>query len=124
MGCLDRDSRNVRARGRVYRRARSANGVGLDPALWIDWEGPLIDQWPPKLHQQMFFKGEVADEERNDEYAREIITCFTGRAFRSRKVIADFRDCLLQLYRDGREQGDSFEEALKEPREGRQRVPV
>jgi hypothetical protein len=89
---------------------------GPDPSLWIDWiewEGPIVEQWPPAAHQALFFRGEGTDE--SDEYARAIIERFGARAFRTRKPSPAFVDRLMDFYRERRGAGDSFTEALKEP---------
>lgn len=46
---------------------------------WLEFEGPLQQQWPPESHQLIFFDG----DDRNDvEYAREIVQRFLPRAYR------------------------------------------
>lgn len=47
---------------------------------WIECRGPLYEQWPPKSHETLLFRGE--DAERNSEYLRDIFTRFMNRAFR------------------------------------------
>ncbi len=114
----EKTHQGVQARGRVFYKVQEKNHVGPDPALWIDWvewEGPLVETWPPKCHQQIFFKGKVGDDAKNDAYAREIIARFAGRALRGRQPGDVWLDRLLALYQDRRQQGDSFETALKEP---------
>ena len=106
------------ARWRTFERVWEKNHLGPDPALWIDWvevEGPLGETWPPKSHQQIFFKGAVGDDAKNDAYAREVIARFAGRALRGRQPENAFLDRLLALYQERRQQGESFEAALKEP---------
>jgi hypothetical protein len=106
------------ARWRTFERVWEKNRVGPDPALWIDWvevAGPLAETWPPKPHQQIFFKGAVADDAKNDAYAREIVARFAVRAGRGRQPENAYLDRLLALYRERRKQGESFEAALKEP---------
>jgi len=63
-------------------------GLGLlEPShfrkLYIDWieiEGPLYDQWPPKSHTALFFRGKDAAE--NLDYAWEMFARFLPQAFR------------------------------------------
>lgn len=53
------------------------------PMAFLDWlevEGPLYEQWPPRSHTELFFKGEGAVEDA--AYAREMLTRFLPRAFR------------------------------------------
>ncbi|PHR89057.1 MAG: hypothetical protein COA78_36025 [Blastopirellula sp.] len=91
-------------------------GLGPDPDLWIDWiewEGPLLEQWPPESHQQIFFKGD--ETKKDDTYASEILASFAQRAFRDSQPSAGFLNSLLNIYRSHRALGKSFEEAIKEP---------
>ena len=56
----------------VYRRERAKNKIGPTPALWIDWVelvGPIVQQWPPKSHEDIFMDGDDAEE--TDEYAKQ-----------------------------------------------------
>ncbi|MEY2598602.1 MAG: hypothetical protein RLZZ142_861 [Verrucomicrobiota bacterium] len=99
-----------------YRQALETTGFGVEPALWVDWmewEGPLVEQWPPAGHAALFFKGEGA--EKNEGYAREILERFASRAFRGKPVRASYLERLVGHYRERREAGDGFEEALKQP---------
>ena len=108
---------NIRDASRVaFTAARVKTGFGPPPALWIDsieWEGPLVEQWPPKSHQQIFFQGESA--KKDDTYASEILARFAQRAFRDAQPSDGFLNSLLNLYRGQRTLGKSFEEAIKEP---------
>ena len=108
---------NIRDAARfAFRRSQLKTGYGPDPALWIDWvqwEGPLLEQWPPQSHQQIFFGGPQA--KKTDAYARQIIQRFAVRAFRIKEPSKVFVDKLLELYRGRRQLGESFVEALKEP---------
>lgn len=99
-----------------FREAQEKTGAGPEPALWIDWvewEGPLNTQWPPRAHREIFFQGPQA--ELGDAYAREIIERFASRAFRDKAPRADFIEKLVGLYQIRRRAGDAFETALKEP---------
>lgn len=102
----------------IYLRRESIDTTGFnhEPALWIDWvewEGPIVEEWPPTSHQTLFFRGEKA--ERNDDYAREIVERFAERAFRTRKADPAYLDQLMGFFAAEREGGSSFEEALKKP---------
>jgi hypothetical protein len=97
-------------------KAHDETGFGVDPALWIDWvewEGPLYDGWPTAAHRRIFFKGENAPQD--DAYAREILGRFAATAFRGKEVRESYVEKLLGHYRERREAGESFEQALKEP---------
>ena len=102
----------------IYRHMRSLEqtGFGLEPALWVDWvewEGPILQQWPSASHAAIFFRGPAAPP--TDTYAREIVARFGARAFRGRDVRAGYLDKLMAHYQEGRAAGQTFEEALKEP---------
>jgi hypothetical protein len=114
----EKSHKSAAARTRMFERVWEKNHIGPDPALWIDWvevEGPLNEPWPPKPHQQIFFKGAVGDDAKDDAYAREIIGRFAVRAMRGRRPETAYVDRLLALYQEHRRQGESFEAALKEP---------
>ena len=97
-------------------KAHEQTGFGVDPALWIDWvewEGPILEQWPTAAHSRIFFKGEGAA--KDDAYAREIIERFASTAFRGKEVKPRYLEKLTGHYRECRAAGASFEQALKEP---------
>ncbi len=101
-----------------FLRYESVNETGFnhEPALWIDWvewEGPLVEEWPPASHQAIFFKG--LDVEKTDTYAREIVERFAARAFRTRTPAPEFLDQLMGFYQAETKAGKPFEEALKKP---------
>jgi len=94
----------------------SETGFNHEPALWIDWvewEGPLVEAWPPASHQAIFFKG--PDTEKTDTYAREVVERFATRAFRTRTPEPEFLDQLMGFYQAETKAGKPFEEALKKP---------
>jgi hypothetical protein len=101
-----------------FLRYESVNETGFnhEPALWIDWvewEGPIVEEWPPASHRALFFRGDEA--EKNDAYAREILVRFATRAFRTRAPETDYLDRLTEFYREEKAAGKPFEEALKKP---------
>ncbi len=78
----------------------------IQPTLIIDtveWDGPIVDSWPTKAHQQIY--GSSKD-------AREILTKFATRAWR-RPVQAKEIERLMQPVNKSLELGDSFEVAVK-----------
>ena len=93
-------------------------GLGLlEPShfqkLYIDWieiEGPLHEQWPPKSHTTLFFKGEEAKE--NLQYAREIFEQFLPRAFR-RPVEKAEVDRVVELIEPELKRGLKFKDAIR-----------
>ena len=87
------------------------------PFVWIDWvevEGPLVEQWPPKAWQETFFKGASVGKEEEESYAREVINRFVERAFRGRQASSEYLDKLHGIYRDHLNSGASFVNAVKE----------
>jgi len=100
----------------AFNAAKRDNGTGILPTLWLDsvqWEGPIVDQWPAHQVQQLFFKGPEATRNKHD--AREIIERFAIRAFRGSEPSSEYLDRLVSWFEQGRGQGLSFEEALKQP---------
>lgn len=87
--------------------------VSRFPRVFLDYlevEGPLYDQWPPKSHTTLLFRGEHADEDLH--YAREIFTRFLPRAWR--RPIADHEvDPILHVIQTELENGESFHEAIR-----------
>ncbi len=102
----------------VYAHFKSLEetGLGIEPALWLDWvewEGPLVRQWPPESHSRLFFDRPAAASD--DAYARAVVSRFAERAFRGREVRVSYLDKLMQHYADRRAAGIGFQESLKEP---------
>lgn len=93
-------------------------GMGLlDPSplrkLYIDWieiEGPLYEQWPPRSHQEIYFRNEDTTKDLN--YARAIFERFMAKAFR-RPVQPDEIDCVVGLISQELHRGLSFDEAIR-----------
>lgn len=90
---------------------------------WVDIEGPLIDEWPPQSHRQLF--GDLrqervsADHDRvevvSDEPivdAERILRNFTRRAFR-RSVSDDDIKPFLGRVKAKLDEGYSFEQAVR-----------
>ena len=91
-------------------------GFNVEPTLWIDWvewEGPIIEQWPTPATEALFFEGRDAD--KNEAYARAIIKRFAERAFRIKQPEPEFLNRLIGYFQEERLSGKSFEEALKLP---------
>ncbi len=77
---------------------------------WIECEGPLYQQWPPKSHETIFFRGEEAEE--NGEYLRAIFERFLPQAFR-RPVRPDEVDNVVALCHHELEAGETFHDAVR-----------
>ena len=76
----------------------------------VDWEGPVVESWPPPAHRQIFFRGEGATKDL--AYAREILSRFAERAYR-RPVNADDVDPLVRMVDESMKLGDSFESSVR-----------
>ncbi len=83
------------------------------PRVFLDYlevEGPLYDQWPPKSHITLLFKGEEQEGDLN--YAREIFTRFLPQAWR--RPIADSEvEPLLGVVQTELDNGQTFHEAIR-----------
>ena len=83
------------------------------PRVFLDYlevEGPLYDQWPPRSHTTLLFKG---DTEQGDlEYAREILMRFLPRAWR-RPIAKQEVEPILSVVKTELENGESFHEAIR-----------
>ena len=85
------------------------------PELWIDWvefEGPLAEEWPPESHRRILF--DSPNQTNEDTYAREVIERFMSRAYRRPPTSAEI-ERMVGLYRKLRPSQDSFVEAIKVP---------
>jgi hypothetical protein len=111
----------LRLRGRMSAEGLISGGKpnpkALDrsalPKLYLDWielEGPIYDQWPPRSHASLFLKGEGA--EPTPAYAREIFERFLPRAWR-RPVEAAEVDTIVRVVQTELEHGVGFEEAVR-----------
>lgn len=87
--------------------------VEIYPRVFLDYlevEGPLYDQWPPKSHTTMLFRGEQAAEDLS--YAREVFAKFLPHAWR-RPIVAEELEPILHVIRIELESGESFHEAIR-----------
>lgn len=78
---------------------------------WIELEGPLHDQWPPKSTETVFFDG-LDEAKRSPEYARAIFERLLPRAFR-RPVEKAETDRILSVVTSELDAGADFPEAVK-----------
>ena len=80
---------------------------------WIELEGPLYDQWPPRSTESLFseteanLEGSVAEEK-----AKAIFTELLPRAFR-RPVEQEEVDRIVGVFRSEQSAGEPFPEAIK-----------
>ncbi|MEW4564563.1 DUF1592 domain-containing protein [Bremerella sp. JC770] len=77
---------------------------------WLECEGPLYDQWPPKSHETLFFRGENGAED--EAYLRDIFTQFLPHAFR-RPVTQQEVDKVVTLCSSELAAGQSFHDAVR-----------
>ena len=81
---------------------------------WVEWEGPIIEQWPPRSHE-LVFGGIDVTANPGDAEARAVIEQFAKRAFRGRPVRKEFVDKLMEQYAERRSMKEPFIEAIKTP---------
>lgn len=77
---------------------------------WLECEGPLYDQWPPKSHETLFFRGDSITED--EEYLREMFTQFLPKAFR-RPVTEDEIEKIVALCVSELSAGESYQDAVR-----------
>lgn len=95
-----------------FQIAKATNGVGPDPAIWIDWtewEGPFPD--PVRAAKLVALFGAAAD----DAAVPAILERVAARAFRGGRPDPQFLADLVAMHADYRAAGRSFAESLAEP---------
>jgi hypothetical protein len=98
--------------GKKYSKGNAFwRGLWVD---WVEWEGPFVDQWPPRSHE-MVLGGINLKANPGEKQARQVIERFAGRAFRGRPVRPAYVDALVGQYSERRAAGESFAEAIKTP---------
>jgi len=111
-----REKRDVKEDVERERDAIKENGVGLQPALWIDWvewEGPL-DASDGEAGRKNWWVTEV-DEPDESSRAQEMIKQFALEAFRGVEPEAEYINRLTGLFALRRKAGDSFDTAIRLP---------
>ncbi|MCA9177407.1 MAG: DUF1592 domain-containing protein [Planctomycetales bacterium] len=89
--------------------------VSRHPQVMLDYlevEGPLYDQWPPKSHTTLLFRGDAADEGNELAYAREIFTRLLPRAWR-RPIDPDEVEPILKVVKTELDSGEPFHIAIR-----------
>ena len=110
-----REKRDVKADVDRDREARKENGVGIKPALWIDWvewEGPLDASNESGRKNWLITEADEPDESLR---AQKMIKQFALEAFRGVEPEAEYIDRLTGLFVIRREAGDSFDTAIRLP---------
>jgi len=77
---------------------------------WIECEGPLYEQWPPKSHQQILFRG--AEAKQDQEYIEAIFRRLLPRAFR-RNVPPEEVSTITDFVAAEFAAGESFHDAVR-----------
>ncbi len=86
------------------RRGVSEPRIDLD---WLEIEGPIVENWPSRAWHEYF-----AGVEETETGARSILEKFAERTFR-RPPRPERVDQFLGFYRDRREAGDDFQDAVQ-----------
>lgn len=89
------------------------DGKPIVPFLLLDsieWDGPIVESWPPPSHQRIFFGGEQAT--KDTAYAREIVSRFAERAWRRPVQIVEV-ERLMKVTEQAQKLGDNFETSVK-----------
>lgn len=81
---------------------------------WMEWEGPLVEQWPPRSHE-LVLGGIDVGAKPGDAEARGVVERFAERAFRGRPARPSYIDRLMKHYAERRAAGEPFIEAIKTP---------
>ncbi|MEM8671565.1 MAG: DUF1592 domain-containing protein [Planctomycetota bacterium] len=105
----------LNAAKRFFRDAVDDTKHGPEPALWLDWvewEGPLYDQWPPASNREIFLSR--SEGESTEQYHQRVLEAFATRAFRTKRPTTTFVDSMMSMYRTEVDQGASAADALKE----------
>ena len=83
------------------------------PRVFLDYlevEGPLYEQWPPRSHTKLFFRGDESDDPL--QYAREIFSRFLPKAWR-RPIKESEVEPILRVVRTELDNGESFQDAIR-----------
>ncbi|MDF1858897.1 MAG: DUF1592 domain-containing protein [Verrucomicrobiales bacterium] len=115
-GIRERQVNNRDFARHVFTKAKAEGKPLPDPALWIDWvewEGPLVEEWPPKSHLAIFPKD--FPDQPDTAAIEDVLTRFATKAFRLRKPSDSFLKTLTELYEVQIAAGNPPLEAIKEP---------
>jgi len=77
----------------------------------VEFEGPLLDSWPPSSHRRIFYEGDK--EILGPEAPRIILSRFATKAFRRPVDSSELRD-LLKIFHQAKASGADFQPAIKE----------
>lgn len=85
------------------------------PQVFLDYlevEGPLYEQWPPRSHTELLFQGELKEGQDPLVYARAIFARFLERAWR-RPVQSQELEPILRVVESELSSGGSFHDGLR-----------
>ncbi len=77
----------------------------------VEFEGPLLESWPPPSHTRILFSSDHAGDE--PRYARQVLERFLSRAYR-RPAGPDDVDVMMTFYDRLRPNYSTFEETMRE----------
>ena len=77
----------------------------------VEFEGPYYESWPPATHRRIFIGS--ANEDKPEEYAREIVRDFAGRAFR-RPITAAEETSLMAVWKESYTDQPDFMQSIKD----------
>lgn len=95
---------------------RETSPIGTPPGLWIDWmevDYPASSGKRTKAASTILF--DRPDDWNDKHYAREVITRFAARAFRTEPPSAEYLDKLMARYSAKRAEGHNLQDALIDP---------
>jgi len=93
-------------------------GLGLTPALWIDWvewEGPLPTEKAASGLVSILTENRYGSEKTEEQRAREMFQGFCFDAFRQVEPAPEFIDKLVGLYKTRKAAGETFDVAIRTP---------
>ncbi|PHR90425.1 MAG: hypothetical protein COA78_35370 [Blastopirellula sp.] len=97
--------------GRLAPDTRTTNHLPKVLFDWIEIEGPLYEQWPPKSTNLIFYRG-LNESLFNEKYAREIFARLLPRAYRRPVTPVELR-AITGVVMNEINQGESFPSAIK-----------
>ena len=101
----------------AHKRGQENNGDAYRRTIWVDWmewEGPFVEQWPPRSYRAVFGSDPLPAKPGELE-ARRVIEKFAERAFRGRAIKPEFLERLVGHFNERVTAGEPFQEAIKTP---------
>ena len=92
----------------------TARNLAMPRAIinWIEFEGPLVEEWPPAHHKRILFDSPMRESDPK-AYVREVLTRFMSRAYR-RPATSKEVDRFVKIYDLISPELDTFEDAMRE----------